>query len=94
MSILKKTIVYNNNIESILAENKNEKFNIFFFDPPFKDNEFINNIKLIKKNMIFEKKHIVIIHRERETIDNFENFLQIIETKNYGRSKVLFGLFI
>ena len=94
LSILKKTIVYNNNIESSLAENKNEKFNIFFFDPPFKDNEFINNIKLIKKNMIFEKKHIVIIHRERETIDNFENFLQIIETKNYGRSKVLFGLFI
>ena len=94
LSILKKTIVYNNNIESILAENKNEKFNIFFFDPPFKDNEFINNIKLIKKNKIFEKKHIVIIHRERETIDNFENFLQIIETKNYGRSKVLFGLFI
>ncbi len=94
LSILKKTIVYNNKIENILAENKSEKFNIFFFDPPFKDFKFINNLKLIKKNRIFEKKHIVVIHRERKTIDNFENFLKIVETKNYGRSKILFGLFI
>ena len=94
LSILKRTIVYNNKIENILAENKSEKFNIFFLDPPFKDFTFINNIKLIKKNKIFEKNHIVIIHRERKTIDNFGNFLEIIETKNYGRSKILFGLFI
>ncbi len=94
LSILKKTTVYNNNIENILAENKSEKFNIFFVDPPFKDFGFIDNIKLIKKNRIFEKKHIVIIHREKKAIDNFENFLEIIETKNYGRSKILFGLFI
>ncbi len=94
LSILKKTTVHNNKIENILTENKSEKFDIFFFDPPFKDYNYINNIKLIKKNKIFEKKHIVIIHRERKTIDDFENLLKIIETKNYGRSKILFGLFI
>ena len=54
----------------------------------------MNNIKLIKENKLFEKEHIVIIHRERKTIDNLENFLKIIETKNYGRSKIIFGLFI
>jgi len=93
LSILKKTKIYNNEIENILKESSNEKFNIFFFDPPFKDLEFMNNIKLIKKNKIFDKKHIVIIHREKKIFDNFGNFLKIIEIKNYGRSKILFGLF-
>ena len=93
-SLFKKTTVYNNKIENILTENKSKKFNIFFFDPPFQDFDFVNNIKLIKKNNIFKTKHIVIIHREKNTIDKFENFLKIIEIKNYGRSKILFGLFI
>ena len=94
LSILQKTKIYNSEIENILASNKNEKFDIFFFDPPFKDLEFINNIKLIKENKIFKKEHIVIIHRESKTVDNFKNFLKVIETKNYGRSKIIFGLFI
>lgn len=87
-------ILLGNEIKNILIKNKDEKFNIFFFDPPFKDLKFTNNIKLIKENKLFEKEHIVIIHRERKTIDNLENFLKIIETKNYGRSKIIFGLFI
>ena len=37
---------------------------IFFFDPPFKDNNFVENLKLIKKK-IFLPKHLVIIHREK-----------------------------
>ena len=93
LTILNKTKIYSNEIENILIKNKDEKFNIIFFDPPFKDLKFMNNIKLIKENKLFQKEHIVIIHRERKTVDNFENFLRIIETKNYGRSKIIFGLF-
>ena len=93
LTILNKTKIYSNEIENILIKNKDEKFNIFFFDAPFKDLKFTNNIKLIKENKLFQKEHIVIIHRERKTVDNFENFLRIIETKNYGRSKIIFGLF-
>ncbi len=94
LSIFEKTKVYSNEIEDILSRNKNEKYNIFFFDPPFKDLDFIKNIKLIKEKKIFEKKHIVIIHREKKTIDNFENLLKIVEIRTYGRSKISFGLFI
>ena len=93
LTILNKTKIYSNEIENILIKNKDKKFNIFFFDPPFKDLKFMNNIKLIKENKLFQKEHIVIVHRERKTVDNFENFLRIIETKNYGRSKIIFGLF-
>ena len=66
---------------------------IFFFDPPFIDFNFLNNLKLIKKKKLFESSHIVIIHRERETEDDFGDILKIIETKQYGRSKILYGIF-
>jgi len=47
----------------------------------------------IKKNKIFKKNHIVIIHREKKTKDNFKNLLNIIAIKIYGRSKIIFGIF-
>ena len=53
----------------------------------------MKNIKLVKKKKIFETNHIVIIHRDKKTEENLENFLKIIETKQYGRSKIIFGVF-
>ena len=93
LSITKKVKVYNDSVENYLVKNNNEKFNIFFLDPPFKDNFFINYLKIIKKNMIYEKDHTFIIHREVKTHDELENFLNIIEVKQYGRSKIIFGEF-
>ena len=66
---------------------------IFFFDPPFKDVKFLENLKEIKKKKIFKKNHIVVIHRERNSKDNFEDIIQIIETKKYGRSEIFFCVF-
>ena len=48
LSILNQSKVYNYNIEDILNEKIKEKFQIFFLDPPFKDLDFLNNLKLIK----------------------------------------------
>ena len=62
-------------------------------DPPFADFKFINDLTSIKKNKIFQKKHIVIVHRERKTQDDFKNLLDVIEIKIYGRSKIIFGIF-
>ena len=93
LSIIEKAKVHNDTIENYLMKNNNEKFNIFFLDPPFKDNFFINYLKLIKKNMNYEKDHNFIIHREVKTHDELENFIKIIEIKQYGRSKIIFGEF-
>ena len=70
-----------------------EKFNIFFFDPPFKDHDYLQNIELIKKRKIFKKNHIVIVHRENKNNDKLHDAIKVIETKKYGRSKILFGFF-
>ena len=71
----------------------NEKIDIFFFDPPFADNNFIEELKLIKKKKIYKNNHIVIIHREHKSSDNFKNIIDPIIIKKYGRSKIIFGKF-
>ena len=62
-------------------------------DPPFSDKKFIQDLNLIKESKIYKAKHIIIVHRERESEDNFHNFLKTINTKQYGRSKIIFGVF-
>jgi len=94
LSLIDKSKIFNNTIENILVDKLKEKFNIFFLDPPFADINYLNNLKIIKEKKIFKKNHIVIIHREKKTNDNFDNILNIINLKLYGRSKIIFGVFI
>jgi len=93
LSIFQKTKIFTDKIENVLSRLE-EKFNIFFLDPPFADENYFLNLELIKNRKIFEENHIVIIHREKRSKENFKNILHIIETKQYGRSKILFGKFI
>ena len=43
------------------------------------------------ENKIFKDNHIIIIHRERNSDDNFNAILNVLISKNYGRSKIIFG---
>ena len=65
----------------------------FFFDPPFKENNFIKILEKLNKNKCFNDKHIVIIHREKNSSDDFEKILNIVMIRQYGRSKIIFGKF-
>ena len=93
LSIFNRSFIYTNKIENTLINKIEEKFNIFFLDPPFKENNFIKILAILRKRKIFEKKHIVIIHREKKTKENLEKSLKILVTRNYGRSKIIFGTF-
>ena len=93
LSIIEKTKIINDKIENYLNFKTNNKFDIFFLDPPFVNNDYLLNLELIKKNNIFKKKNIVIIHRESKTEDNLEKYIKIIEVKTYARSKIIFGKF-
>ena len=93
LSIFQKSKIFTDKIENVLSRLE-EKFNIFFLDPPFADENYFLNLKLIKNRKIFEENHIVIIHREKRSKENFGNILHIIETKQYARSKIFFGKFI
>ena len=88
-----KVTVISDEIEKYLNVEKNEKFNIIFLDPPFTENSFIDNLKLIKRNKIYLKNHVIIIHRESKTNDNFDGILNPIIIRKYSRSKIIFGKF-
>ena len=85
-----KVINYLNNLNSLSKKNT---FEIFFLDPPFAENFFLEDLKIIKNYNIFSQNHLVIIHRERKTKDDFSEILNILFTKTYGRSKVIFARF-
>ena len=56
LSIKEKALVVKDKIEKYLNENKLEKFDIIFLDPPFAENKFIEELKLIKKKQNLSKK--------------------------------------
>ena len=92
-SIQNKAKIINDKIENYLNNSKIEKFDIIFFDPPFADRFFLENLSIIKRGKYYNKKHLIIIHRERKSKDPLESLIKIFFIKNYGRSKIIFGSF-
>tara|TARA_B100001094_G_scaffold110584_1_gene106465 strand:+ start:34 stop:591 length:558 start_codon:yes stop_codon:yes gene_type:complete len=92
LNVINKASIIINKVDKILKK-KTEKFDIFFFDPPFADKEFERALNLIKTAKIYNIKHVVIIHREKKAQDSLDAFIDIIISKQYGRSKIIFGVF-
>ncbi len=93
LSVVNKSKIFTNKIENIIDRELADKYNIFFLDPPFADFNFSNNLLLIKKRKIFNKNHIIAIHRESKSKDELRDIIKIIQVKKYGRSKIIFGIF-
>ena len=43
---------------------------------------------------MYEKEHIVVVHREEKSKEDFQGILKTVQVKQYGRSKIIFGVFI
>ena len=78
--------IYESNIFSKLEN----KFDIIFLDPPYKDKNLdrllieINNYKILNEN------GIIIIHRHKNEQDIIPKVFQIVDQKKYGISKITF----
>ena len=70
-----------------------DKFEIIFLDPPFTESFFIEELKIIGESAIYNKNHLIIIHRKEKSKDDLEKIINVLLTKNYGKSKVIFGIF-
>ena len=92
-SIINKALIINDSVENFLNKDNKNKFDIFFLDPPYSEKFLVNDLNLIKKNNMFKKNHIIIIHRETESRDELEDLINILIVKNYRRSKIIFGTF-
>ena len=93
LSVIDQAMIINDKIENFINKINKEKYDIFFLDPPFVDKDFIKILQSIKKNKLYKKKHIVIIHREKNANDNLDGLVNTFITKQYGRSKIIFGVF-
>ena len=68
-----------------------QKFQIIFCDPPYKEKKIELLIKKIIEMDILEKDGIVIIHRKKGDLDNYPKKFKVIDTKSYGLSTFIFG---
>jgi len=83
--IIEKNI-YNENIFLKL----NNKFDIIFLDPPYKDKNLENLLNEINNQNILDKNGIIILHSHKNEMDSLPQNFQIIEQKVYGISKIIF----
>ena len=68
-----------------------EKFEIIFLDPPYKEKKITNIINRIYELDIIKKNGIIILHRHKREKDKFPNKFKPFIEKNYGISKIIFG---
>ena len=72
--------------------NKEElKFDLIFLDPPFKEKEINNLIENIKNKKLLNRDGIIILHRHKKDNVVLTSYLNIIEQRSYGISKITFG---
>ena len=77
-------------LESTL-KSLNNKFEIIFMDPPYKEKKLTILLNTIIKLKLLKDKGIIIIHRHKKEEDIFPDKFDIIMKKNYGISKIIFG---
>jgi 16S rRNA (guanine966-N2)-methyltransferase len=69
----------------------NNKFEIIFFDPPYKEKKLSMLIEKIIKLNLLKENGIFIIHRHIKEKDLFPDSFKILLEKKYGISKIIFG---
>ena len=92
-SVSNYEIIEKDILNSSEITNLNQKFNIIFLDPPYKENNMTKLLDLIIKTKVLKNDGIIIIHRHKKKIDIFPNSFKIIEEKIYGISKIIFGTY-
>ena len=85
-SIIEKDIFSENTLKAL-----NDKFDIIFMDPPYKEKKLAYLLNTIIKLKLLKNNGSIIIHRHKKEEDVFPNEFNIIIEKNYGISKIIFG---
>ena len=81
--------------EIIIKKNISEtKFDLIFCDPPFKDTNVEKLIELIFNKNLLSENGIIILHRNKAIKEKFPNYIEIVEERTYGISKIIFGKFL
>ena len=69
----------------------NEKFDIIFLDPPYKEKRINELIEIIIESKILNPDGIIVIHRHKKDKIKITNKIKIFDTRDYGISRVYFA---
>ena len=86
---IEKDIFAKNTLEAL-----NNKFDIIFMDPPYKEKKLVDLLDTIIKLKLLKNNGIIIIHRHKKEEDEFPNQFNLIMKKKYGISKIIFGNYL
>ena len=84
--VIEKDIFAKNTLE--LLDNK---FEIIFMDPPYKEKKLIDLLERIIELKLLKDNGVIILHRHKKEKDKFPREFNLIVEKNYGISKIIFG---
>jgi len=84
--VIEKDIFNDNTLKYL-----DQKFEIIFLDPPYKEKRLSIIINKIIKLKLLKENGIIIIHRHKKEEDIFPDNFNIILKKTHGISKVIFG---
>ena len=87
-TILEKDIFATNTLKVF-----DNKFDIIFMDPPYKEKKLVNLLNTIIELQLLKDSGVIIIHRHRKEEDKFPTEFNLIMEKNYGISKIIFGTY-
>ena len=88
----KKTRIFNGDAFNFFEneELKNEKLDLIFLDPPYKE----KNIKIILENIaklkVLKESGLVVLHRHKKTKDDIGKKFTVKRSVKYGISKIIF----
>ena len=85
-NIIEKDIFSENTLKAL-----NNKFDIIFMDPPYKEKKLVGLLNTIIQLKLLKDNGTIIIHRHKKEEDLFPDEFNIIIEKNYGISKIIFG---
>ena len=84
--IIEKDIFSENTLKLL-----NDKFDIIFMDPPYKEKKLPFLLDEITKLELLNTDGLIIIHRHKKENDDLPKGFNLILEKNYGISKIIFG---
>ena len=92
LDIDKNSVINKINAYEISKEDiDNEKIDLIYLDPPFKDKDINKLLKNILDLKIASKSTLIVIHRNKKFKENFIKDFKILREKTYGLSKIIFG---
>ena len=90
INAIKKSHIIEKNCFDFLSENNQfqNKFNLIFLDPPYKEEKINFLIDKIKENKILKEEGIIILHRHKKGSLMISKKINILDERIYGISKI------